>query len=526
MASPRKTRSSKSPARGRSTSRSNKSRSRSRSRSRGRSVGRKRSVTPGKTSPARKSPAKTKKRPATPGAGKVRKEERAVTPTRKSTRLENKGLAPEQRKPIEFKMIEQPEKVRVGITRSREFGGAIGSFFMIIGLPATVLGLNILCSQNNCNLKMPKFSTDWKSYFDKEAALIYVGWFFFQAILYMLPVGRVVEGQPLRTGGKLKYRCNGFFALVISLLAFGVAVYLKYPVQIVHKKFLQLITSGIVFSFILSILLYIKARRGPNANLATGGNSGNLLYDFFIGHELNPRIGSFDLKYFCELRPGLIGWLMINLVFLTEAYQKNNGVLPPALTMVVIFQALYVADALWFEDAILTTMDIIHDGFGFMLVFGDLVWVPFLYCLQTKYLAENNYNLYWYYLAAIGVLNFIGYFMFRGSNSQKNEFRKNPYNPALAHLETIPTATGKRLLVSGWWGLCRKPNYLGDITMSIAWSLPCGFSTPIVWFYPVYFTILLIHRQLRDEETCSKKYKASWDRYCERVKYRIFPKIY
>jgi hypothetical protein len=42
-----------------------------------------------------------------------------------------------------------------------------------------------------------------------EAALIYVGWFFFQAILYMLPVGRVVEGQPLRTGGKLKYRCNG-----------------------------------------------------------------------------------------------------------------------------------------------------------------------------------------------------------------------------------------------------------------------------------------------------------------------------
>ena len=56
---------------------------------------------------------------------------------------------------------------------------------------------------------MPKFSTDWKSYFDKEAALIYVGWFFFQAILYMLPVGRVVEGQPLRTGGKLKYKCNG-----------------------------------------------------------------------------------------------------------------------------------------------------------------------------------------------------------------------------------------------------------------------------------------------------------------------------
>jgi hypothetical protein len=29
--------------------------------------------------------------------------------------------------------------------------------------------------------------------------------------------------------------------------------------------------------------------------------------------ELNPRIGSLDLKEFCELRPGLIGWCVINI---------------------------------------------------------------------------------------------------------------------------------------------------------------------------------------------------------------------
>ena len=38
-------------------------------------------------------------------------------------------------------------------------------------------------------------------------------------------------------------------------------------------------------------------------------SSGNIIYDFFMGHELNPRIRSFDLKFFCELRPGLIGWV-------------------------------------------------------------------------------------------------------------------------------------------------------------------------------------------------------------------------
>jgi hypothetical protein len=38
-----------------------------------------------------------------------------------------------------------------------------------------------------------------------------------------------------------------------------------------------------------------------------------LLFNLIAGRELNPRIGSLDLKEFCELRPGLIGWFEINL---------------------------------------------------------------------------------------------------------------------------------------------------------------------------------------------------------------------
>ncbi len=45
---------------------------------------------------------------------------------------------------------------------------------------------------------------------------------------------------------------------------------------------------------------------------------GNPLYDFFMGRELNPRIGEFDLKYFCELRPGLIGWVRVS----TDVYMN------------------------------------------------------------------------------------------------------------------------------------------------------------------------------------------------------------
>jgi hypothetical protein len=30
-----------------------------------------------------------------------------------------------------------------------------------------------------------------------------------------------------------------------------------------------------------------------------------MIYDFWMGRELNPRIGSFDLKEFGELYPGI-----------------------------------------------------------------------------------------------------------------------------------------------------------------------------------------------------------------------------
>lgn len=49
-------------------------------------------------------------------------------------------------------------------------------------------------------------------------------------------------------------------------------------------------------------------------------------------------------------------------------------------------------------------MDIIHDGFGFMLAFGDLVWVPFVYSLQAFYLVLHPNDLSWPLAALIVAL--------------------------------------------------------------------------------------------------------------------------
>lgn len=54
---------------------------------------------------------------------------------------------------------------------------------------------------------------------------------------------------------------------------------------------------------------------------AEHGDTESRFYNFFIGRELNPRIGRFDIKHFVELYPGLIGWLVIDLGMLAKQQQ-------------------------------------------------------------------------------------------------------------------------------------------------------------------------------------------------------------
>ncbi|XP_053163797.1 delta(14)-sterol reductase LBR [Hemicordylus capensis] len=413
-------------------------------------------------------------------------------------------------------------------TKELEFGGKIGAFFMIFLLPAAVFYLLLMCKQKDPSvLNSPPSLPAFESLWETRVFGVFLLWFFLQALFYLLPVGKVVEGVPLLNGVRLEYRINGFYAFILTSAAVAISLYFEMELYYLHDHFLQFAVCATVFSVVLSIYLYVRSLKAPEHELSSGGNSGNIIYDFFMGRELNPRIGNFDLKYFCELRPGLIGWVVINFsMLLTEMKVQHQNT--PSLSMILVnsFQLLYVMDALWNEEAILTTMDITHDGFGFMLAFGDLVWVPFLYSLQAFYLVNHPNEICWSTAFAIVALNILGYCIFRGANSQKNAFRRNPKDPKLAHLKVIPTATGKNLLVSGWWGMVRHPNYLGDIIMALAWSLPCGFHHILPYFYVIYFTGLLIHRETRDERQCKKKYGLAWEKYCQRVRYRIFPYIY
>ena len=163
-------------------------------------------------------------------------------------------------------------------------------------------------------------------------------------------------------------------------------------------------------------------------------------------------------------------------------------------------------------------MDITTDGFGFMLAFGDLAWVPFTYSLQARLLVAHHAAApTGLALVGIALLNVCGFAIFRGANSQKDAFRRDPTDPSVAHLTFLETKRGTRLLTSGFWGMARKINYTGDWMMGLAWCLCCGAASPLAYFYAVYFLVLLVHRAGRDDMFCSIKYGDDWARYKKEV---------
>ena len=357
------------------------------------------------------------------------------------------------------------------------------------------------------------------------------------------------------------------------MLAGTVSQGAEFPLwTFIDENYLQILTANILIAYFLAIFVYVRSFSVKPGNpqhreLAAGGHTGNLIYDFYIGHELNPRVtlplaGEIDIKQYMEQRPGLLGWVVLNLAWVAKQY-RNYGFVSDSIIFVTAVQAFYVIDSLYMEPAILTTMDITTDGFGFMLSFGDLVWVPFVYSMQTRYLSTFPVVLGPLGVAGVAALLATGYYIFRASNNQKNAFRTDPNHPSQAHIKYIETKTGSRLMTSGWWGVARHINYLGDFIQSFPYSIPTGFAgytilsagtslggeeqlgaltmadgrvvvqgaakywgMPFTYFYIVYFAVLLIHRDRRDDEKCARKYGADWEKYKKVVRWRIVPGIY
>ncbi|KAK1912346.1 Delta(14)-sterol reductase [Pyrenophora teres f. teres] len=336
-----------------------------------------------------------------------------------------------------------------------EFLGPPGAFIISFGLPVLVYVFTFLCNDiSGCpapvllhpysftfeQLKKEVGWTGFSGLLNTQAFLGTLGYYMLSLTLYRFLPGQEVAGTELRSGGKLMYRFNAWNSalFIMAMLGAGTAVYgAEFPVwTFILENYVGILTSNILISYFLATYCYVssfsvKHPKDPSMReLAAGGRTGNMLYDWFIGRELNPRInlpifGEVDIKAWCELRPGMLGWIILDLAFIVQQY-RNFGRVTDSIILITVAQAVYIFDALYMEPAILTTIDIIADGFGMMLSFGDLVWVPFTYTIQTRYLSVYPVDLGLYGVAGVLAVQGIGYYIFRAVNNEKNRFRTNP----------------------------------------------------------------------------------------------------
>lgn len=155
--------------------------------------------------------------------------------------------------------------------------------------------------------------------------------------------------------------------------------------------------------------------------------------------------------------------------------------------------SFFVIDYLYHEHVQLYTYDLFAERLGFKLLWGCLCFYPYFYTCGIWAVLEHtgrgycsSYITYLVYLvwqfdvishSGTGITGFTaiclvlcflaGWIISRGANNQKYTFKVAPTKKFLGIIEPR-TIQGSRILCSGWWGLARHFNYLGEILMAIA----------------------------------------------------------
>jgi len=364
---------------------------------------------------------------------------------------------------------------------------------------------------------MQLLSLTWQN--AAESAAAFLGYLAALFVLAQILPGKRMLGARNADASQVLYRLNGFATFLSVVALCGVGGYLDwFSLRFIYDHFLGLLVAANLFAFTTTFLLYVKGR-AAGARVRPGVLG--WVQDLFFGVELNPSLFGVDLKMF-SYRPSLIGLGLLNVSFAVVQYQKY-GALSPAMVLYQLFYFLYLANYFQFEYGMIFTWDIIAERFGWMLVWGDYVLVPFFYSLPGWYLVDRVQPMPTWSMVALILLYVTGFCLFRGSNEQKHQFKQDPK----VRIWGKPAeAIDGKLLTSGFWGIGRKLNYTGELCMYWAWTLPCGFDSVMPYLLPIWLLVLFSHRAWRDEQRCAAKYGPLWDAYCQRARFRMFPFVY
>lgn len=319
----------------------------------------------------------------------------------------------------------------------------------------------------------------------------------------------------------LSYRLNGLRVLLVVVATWLLA---GYADLLPLDWFWRHRWSALGGACVLGIVGSMVAIRGVPAM------SNSWLGDFYLGRRANPRMinGRVDAKMYLYVAGAAI--FVLNILSFATHHFLNN-LTDPSLG-VVVYACLFcwfICDYMVFEHVHLYTYDLFAERLGFKLIWGCLAFYPYFYVIGLWAIADlpNPGSPTW--LLILSVIVFLaGWILARGANMQKYFFKRDPDQPFLGLIENRRISDGERhLLCSGYWGISRHVNYLGEGLMAVGLTLSLGWPSMFIpWLYPLYYAVFLTTRERDDDRRCEQKYGELWRKYRQEVPWRIIPYLY
>ena len=353
----------------------------------------------------------------------------------------------------------------------------------------------------------------------------------FELILMRLLPGKEFKGPVTPAGNIPVYKANGVLAYSTTLACYllGAYAFQFFSPTLLYDHFPDILGALNLFSLIFCLFLLVKGLFFPSST--DSGSSGNLIFDYYWGTELYPRLFGWDVKMFTNCRFGMMGWPLLLLSF--AAKQQQIYGLSDSMIVAVALQLIYITKFFIWETGYLRSLDIMHDRAGYYICWGVLVWIPGIYASPTLYLVNHPNHLGVFSAVLIFLLGtsciLINYWadlqrqQVRTSQGECRVWGKKPFVTVAAYTTEKGEFKQNLLLASGWWGFSRHFHYIPEILGAFFWSLPALFTHFLPYFYVVFLTLLLIERAFRDDRRCAQKYGKDWDAYCRQVPYKIIP---